>query len=63
MPYMDSVRRILGELDYDLGNYHEESFTFDDPAQPGATPPPEGVDYDEIAVAPRSTDEPAKTAR
>lgn len=56
VPYMDAVRRILGELDYDLRNYHEESFTFDDPAQPGATPPPEGVDYDEIAVAPRSTD-------
>ena len=56
MPYMDSVRRILAELDYDFGNYHEESFSFDDPAQPGATPPPEGVDYDEIAVAPRSTD-------
>ena len=56
LPYMESVRRILGELDYDLRNYHEESFSFDDPAQPGATPPPEGVDYDEIAVAPRSTD-------
>jgi ferredoxin-NADP reductase len=56
LAYMDAVRRILGELDYDLRNYYEESFTFDDPAQPGATPPPEGVDYDEIAVAPRSTD-------
>ncbi len=52
VPYMDAVRRILGELDYDLDNYHEESFAFDDPAQPGATPPPEGVDYDDIAVAP-----------
>ncbi len=52
VPYMESVRRILGELDYDLGSYHEESFSFDDPAQPGATPPPEGVDYDEIAVSP-----------
>jgi ferredoxin-NADP reductase len=52
VPYMDSVRRILEELDYDLGNYYEESFTFDDPATPGATPPPEGVEYDDIAIAP-----------
>lgn len=51
-PYMEAVRRILGELDYDLANYHEESFTFDDPAEPGGTPPPEGVEYDEIAVSP-----------
>ena len=51
MPYMDAVRRILGELDYDLDSYHEESFTFDDPAMPGATPPPEGVAYEDIAVA------------
>jgi ferredoxin-NADP reductase len=51
VPYMDAVRRILGELDYDLANYHEESFTFDDPATPGATPPPEGVAYEDIAVA------------
>jgi len=51
VPYMDAVRRILGELDYDLGSYHEESFTFDDPATPGATPPPEGVAYEDIAVA------------
>ncbi|MDZ5621701.1 FAD-binding oxidoreductase [Nocardioides bizhenqiangii] len=51
VPYMDAVRRILGELDYDLGSYHEESFTFDDPAMPGATPPPEGVAYEDIAVA------------
>ena len=50
VPYMDAVRRILGELDYDLGSYHEESFTFDDPAVPGATPPPEGVAYEDIAV-------------
>ncbi|KAA1428696.1 hybrid-cluster NAD(P)-dependent oxidoreductase [Nocardioides antri] len=51
VPYMDAVRRILGELDYDLGRYHEESFTFDDPAVPGATPPPDGVAYEDIAVA------------
>ncbi len=51
VPYMDAVRRVLGELDYDLGSYHEESFTFDDPATPGATPPPEGVAYEDIAVA------------
>ena len=51
LPYMDAVRRILGELDYDLDGYHEESFTFDDPATPGATPPPEGVAYEDIAVA------------
>ena len=50
VPYMDAVRRILGELDYDLAGYHEESFTFDDPAVPGATPPPEGVAYEDIAV-------------
>lgn len=50
-PYMDAVRRILDELGYDLGTYHEESFRFDDPALPGAMPPPEGVDYDQIAVA------------
>lgn len=49
-PYMDAVRRILGELDYDLANYHEESFSFDDPAKPGATAPPEGVAYEDIAV-------------
>ncbi|HWU20443.1 MAG TPA: FAD-binding oxidoreductase [Nocardioides sp.] len=49
-PYMDAVRRILGELGYDLAGYHEESFTFDDPATPGAMPPPEGVAYEDIAV-------------
>jgi glycine betaine catabolism B len=49
--YMDAVRRILGELDYDLAGYYEESFTFDDPATPGATPPPEGVAYEDIAIA------------
>jgi ferredoxin-NADP reductase len=49
-PYMDAVRRILGELDYDLASYHEESFNFDDPSVPGATPPPEGVAYEDIAV-------------
>ncbi len=35
-PYMDSVRRILGELGYDMAGYHEESFSFD-----LATPPAE----------------------
>lgn len=50
-PYMDAVRRILGELDYDMAGYHEESFSFDDPALPGAMPPPEGVAYEDIAVA------------
>lgn len=50
LPYMEAVRRILGELDYDLANYHEESFSFDDPAKPGAVPPPEGVSYEEIAA-------------
>lgn len=49
-PYMDAVRRILSELGYDLANYHEESFSFDDPAKPGAMPPPEGVAYEDIAV-------------
>lgn len=49
-PYMDAVRSILDELGYDLANYHEESFNFDDPAKPGATPPPEGVSYEQIAV-------------
>jgi ferredoxin-NADP reductase len=52
MPYMESVRRILGGLDYDMTRYHEESFSFDDPAEPGGAPPPEGVAYDAIAVAP-----------
>lgn len=51
-PYMDAVRRLLDELGYDMAGYHEESFTFDDPAKPGAMPPPEGVTYDQIAVAP-----------
>jgi len=50
--YMESVRRILAELDYDMESYHEESFSFDDPAQPGGAPPPEGVDYDDIAISP-----------
>ncbi|GAB3852092.1 hybrid-cluster NAD(P)-dependent oxidoreductase [Nocardioides maradonensis] len=49
-PYMDAVRRILGELGSDLSRYHEESFTFDDPSVPGATPPPDGVAYEDIAV-------------
>ena len=57
-PYMDSVRRILDELGYDFAGYHEESFTFDDPAKPGAMPPPEGVAYEDIAVvAPPATDD------
>jgi glycine betaine catabolism B len=51
VPYMESVRRILDQLDYDLTSYHEESFKFDDPAEPGGAPPPEGVEYDDIAVA------------
>jgi glycine betaine catabolism B len=50
--YMESARRILADLDYDMGNYHEESFTFDDPGEPGGAPPPEGVQYDDIAVTP-----------
>ncbi|GAB2450508.1 hybrid-cluster NAD(P)-dependent oxidoreductase [Nocardioides hungaricus] len=52
VPYMESVRRILGGLGYDMARYHEESFSFDDPARPGGAPPPEGVAYDAIAVAP-----------
>lgn len=51
-PYMEAVRRILGDLDYDMAGYREESFSFDDPATPGAMPPPEGVTYDQIAIAP-----------
>jgi len=51
VPYMESVRRILDQLNYDLTSYHEESFKFDDPAEPGGAPPPEGVEYDDIAVA------------
>lgn len=27
--YMAAVRRVLGDLGYDMGNYHEESFDFD----------------------------------
>lgn len=49
-PYMEAVRRILGELEYDMTSYHEESFNFDDPSVPGATPPPEGVAYEDIAA-------------
>jgi ferredoxin-NADP reductase len=57
-PYMEAVRRILGELDYDLARYHEESFSFDDPALPGAMPPPDGVAYEDIAVpAPPASDD------
>jgi ferredoxin-NADP reductase len=52
VPYMESVSRILGELHYDMRSYHEESFTFDDPAEPGGAPPPEGVEYDDIAISP-----------
>jgi glycine betaine catabolism B len=50
--YMESARRILAELDYDMRRYHEESFSFDDPGEPDGTPPPEGVEYDDIAVTP-----------
>ncbi len=49
--YMDSVRAILAELGYDMRSYHDESFAFDDPAEPGAAPPPEGVEYDDIAIS------------
>jgi ferredoxin-NADP reductase len=57
VPYMEAVRRILGELDYAMERYHEESFTFDDPAEPGGAPPPEGVEYDAIAVTPPPTED------
>ena len=33
--YMDAVRRILGESAYDLTNYHEESFSFENLAEAG----------------------------
>ncbi|MCW2768326.1 MAG: oxidoreductase [Nocardioides sp.] len=52
VPYMESVSRILGGLDYDMRSYHQESFTFDDPAEPDGAPPPEGVEYDDIAISP-----------
>ncbi len=29
-PYMAAVRRMLGELGFDMQNYHEESFVFED---------------------------------
>ena len=29
-PYMAAVRRILGEAGFDMQNYHEESFSFED---------------------------------
>lgn len=62
VPYMESVRRILTEIEYDLAKYHEESFKFDDPSEPGAAPPPEGVAYDEIAVPPPAPeDDPTAT--
>jgi ferredoxin len=36
--YMASVRRILGDVGYDMSRYHEESFAFD--ALPGSDVPP-----------------------
>ena len=29
-PYMAAVRRMLGEAGFDMQNYHEESFSFED---------------------------------
>ena len=29
-PYMAAVRRILGDVGFDMQNYHEESFSFED---------------------------------
>lgn len=52
VPYMDAVRRILGELAYDLTNYHEESFTFDDPGHPAASLSSEVAEYVDIITAP-----------
>ena len=46
-PYMAAVRRILGELGYDMARYHEESFTFDDLTEPRGRRLPEGVEYDD----------------
>ena len=41
-PYMAAVRRILGEVGFDLANYHEESFSFEDLTMKefSAPPPP-----------------------
>jgi glycine betaine catabolism B len=39
--YMKSVREMLGEAEFNLGRYHEESFTFEELADaPGAAPGP-----------------------
>lgn len=46
-PYMTAVRGLLGEVGYDMANYHEESFSFDSlPAAdqpPAPEPPAEGA--------------------
>jgi glycine betaine catabolism B len=47
--YMAAVRRILGQLGYDMRQYHEESFTFESlpaaerPAEPAAPAAPNGA--------------------
>ncbi len=38
-PYMNAVRRMLGEVGFDMRNYHEESFSFEDLAPAEVTPP------------------------
>ncbi|MFI7067981.1 2Fe-2S iron-sulfur cluster-binding protein [Kribbella sp. NPDC050124] len=46
--YMASVRRILGEVGYDLRKYHEESFSFED--LPAAQVPP-AIDSDDSPLS------------
>lgn len=44
-PYMDNVTKILGELQYDMQHYHQESFTFDTVTEEA----PEQVDANKAA--------------
>ena len=38
-PYMAAVRRMLGEAGFDMQNYHEESFSFEDLTMKEFSPP------------------------
>lgn len=42
-PYMAAVRRILGDAGFDMRNYHEESFVFDDLGLPEVADPADDV--------------------
>jgi glycine betaine catabolism B len=62
--YMASVRRILTDLGYDMRSYHEESFSFDAPTNPGTALLPDGIQLDELIASPTTSPghaEPADT--